>query len=187
MLGLIVLALLAPLWGLLREPAVPATDAAWAQVASVVCPADAILVMGAAQYDGTPSGALERRLQGALRLDALACAPMLVVSGGGQAGDRTTEGEAGVRWLARAGATATLVAETSARNTRENLMFAHAMVPDARWVVVTDHLHALRTRDTAQRLGMNAAVVGVPTGGDTARYLLRELVAWFAYRLMPWP
>jgi uncharacterized SAM-binding protein YcdF (DUF218 family) len=183
----LLLVLLTPVWGVVRERAIPFDDPAWVAVAARHCPADAILVMGAAQYNGTPSNALERRLQGALRLDRLGCAPVVVVSGGGRAGDRTTEGEAGVAWLARAGAAANLVAETRAANTRENLAFANALIPNVRWVVVTDHLHAARTRDAARWLDMQAVVVGVPTQGADVRYLMRELLAWWAYRLAPWP
>ncbi|MDF1521911.1 MAG: hypothetical protein P1P87_03720, partial [Trueperaceae bacterium] len=65
-----------------RAPGSDVTEAApWAQVAANACPAAAIVVMGAAQYDGVPSAAFERRLTGAARLYDEGCAPTVVVSG----------------------------------------------------------------------------------------------------------
>lgn len=160
----------------------PADAERWAARAAEVCPADALLVMGAAQYDGVPSDAFERRLSAALRLTELGCAPRVVVSGGRQEGDRTTEGEAGVAWLAARGAAAELVAETRAATTVENLRFAADALPDARWVVVTDDLHAVRTRTAAGRLGLAVEVVGVRTRVGRWPYALREVAGLAGYR-----
>ena len=55
-------------------------------------PADAIVVMGAAQYDGRPSPVFQARLDHAIDLFHAGIAPYLVVTGGKQVGDRTTEG-----------------------------------------------------------------------------------------------
>lgn len=146
------------------------------------CPVDALLVMGAAQYDGTPSDALARRLHAAAALLEVGCAPLAVVSGGSREGDRTTEGEAGVAWLRDRGVTAELLAETRAGNTVENLRNSALLRSDASWLVITDDLHAARTRYAAARLGLRASVLGVPTGSDRVRYALRETIALLAYR-----
>ena len=145
--------------------------------------ADAIVVMGAAQYDGTPSAALERRLRGAAELYRSGCAPVVVVSGGSRPGDRTSEGEAGLDWLVALGVpAAALRAETRATTSVENLRFAMDVAPEGRWLIVTDDLHALRSGIVAERLGIDAVTVGVRTTTDRARYALRESAAILAYR-----
>ena len=189
LLALAPLLLIAPfaatLRTVLREPGFDVRDAAaWPAVAEEACPADAIVVMGAAQYDGTPSAVLERRLQGAAALYRSGCAPLVVVSGGRRPGDRTTEGEAGVAWLAAEGVPAeALRAETRATTSVENLRFTRDLAPDGRWVIVTDDVHATRTGIAAERLGVEAVTVGVRTEGERMRYALREAIAIMAYRL----
>src|SRR5256885_11810138 len=54
-------------------------------------PADAIVVLGAAEYDGRPSPVFRARLDHAVSLYKAGLAPFLVVTGGKAAGDRTTE------------------------------------------------------------------------------------------------
>ena len=61
-------------------------------------PADAIVVLGAAQYDGRPSPVFRARLEHAVQLYADGVAPVLVVTGGKAAGDRTTEAAAARRF-----------------------------------------------------------------------------------------
>jgi uncharacterized SAM-binding protein YcdF (DUF218 family) len=172
-------------WSIWTAPVVPAAGstelAAWVERH---CPVDALVVLGAAQYDGLPSAALERRLAGALRLYEAGCAPAIVVSGGGRAGDRTTEGATGVAWLAEQGVPpGALIAETRARTTVENLRFGAEVAPVGRWLVVTDDLHTVRTGYAAERLGLDAGVAGVRTGGDRLAYAYREMMAIVAYRL----
>src|SRR5699024_7859386 len=62
-------------------------------------PADAIVVLGAAQYDGRPSPVLARRLDHALELHRAGLAPLIVVTGGRREGDRFTEATAGYNYL----------------------------------------------------------------------------------------
>jgi uncharacterized SAM-binding protein YcdF (DUF218 family) len=190
----LVVLLLAPLlllvvvaqafWAAWTAPSVPLGAEAFAAWVAARCPVDAILVLGAAQYDGVPSPPLERRLAGAARLYEAGCAPLVVVSGGGRAGDRTTEGDAGVRWLAGRGLPPTaLVAEPRARTTVENLSFSMVLVPAERWLIVTDDVHAVRAAYAAERLGLAADFGGVATGGGRIGYVLREAAATVAYRL----
>jgi vancomycin permeability regulator SanA len=61
--------------------------------------ADAIVVLGAAQYNGTPSPALQNRLDHALDLYQQGLAPVIVVTGGRQTGDRFTEATSGYNYL----------------------------------------------------------------------------------------
>ena len=61
--------------------------------------AQAIIVLGAAQYDGVPSPVLKARLDHALELYRWKIAPIIVVTGGRQPGDRFTEATAGYDYL----------------------------------------------------------------------------------------
>ena len=61
--------------------------------------ADAIVVLGAAQYDGRPSPQLQARLDHALLLWKREAAAFIVVTGGKQANDRFTEAQAGREYL----------------------------------------------------------------------------------------
>src|ERR1019366_10661527 len=62
-------------------------------------PAQAIVVMGAAQYDGVPSPDLVSRLQDASDLWQRHLATTMVVTGSKEAGDRFTEAQASATWL----------------------------------------------------------------------------------------
>ena len=67
--------------------------------APLTCQADTLLVMGAAQYNGTPSPAFARRLDRAFELYQDGCASAVIVTGGKQAGDAFSEGASGVGLL----------------------------------------------------------------------------------------
>jgi uncharacterized SAM-binding protein YcdF (DUF218 family) len=156
-------------------------DASWS---GPPCPADVIVVMGAAQYDGRPSPAFERRLDGAAALYRAGCAPLVVVSGGRRDGDRFSEGEAGAAYLrARGLGAAALVVEDRAATSVQNLRYVEELVGAVRMVVVTDDLHAYRTSLVAKRLGLTARVEPVPTRGGRLAYAAREVGAILAYRL----
>lgn len=148
------------------------------------CPAGSALVMGAAQYDGRPSPAFERRLARAHELWRDGCVDRIVVSGGGREGDRTTEGASGVAWLAARGVPrAALVAEETARTSAENVLRSRPHLPRGRVVIVTDDLHARRATWLAERFGLEAQVATVPVREGRLRYAARELAAMASYRL----
>ena len=62
-------------------------------------PVDAIVVLGAAQWDGVPSPVLEARLEQALKLYEEGLSPIIVTTGSKQTGDRFTEAYAGFTYL----------------------------------------------------------------------------------------
>jgi uncharacterized SAM-binding protein YcdF (DUF218 family) len=159
----------------------PGVDALWL-VRN--CPADAIVVMGAAQYDGRPSPALERRLEGALDLYREGCAGIVMVTGGRREGDRFSEGEAGAAYLISRGLSARAVMiEQESKTSVENLRNAALALGDVRLVVVTDDLHAHRTASVAKRLGLDVAVAPVRVQSGRLAFAGREIGALLAYRL----
>lgn len=139
-------------------------------------PADAIVVMGAAQYDGTPSGALRGRLDHAASLFEAGMAPRIVVTGGNQPGDRTTEGMAGYVYLRELGVPEdALLVENTSSNTWEQLSATGLILEEAgleRVVLVSDPYHNLRLRGTASEVGLDAVVSPARSQtqvGDVAR------------------
>ena len=66
-------------------------------------PASAIIVLGAAQYNGEPSPVLQARLDHAAELCEAGVAPTIIVTGGKQEGDRVGEGYASYDELRRPG------------------------------------------------------------------------------------
>jgi len=140
-------------------------------------PSDAIIVLGAAQYDCEPSPALERRLDHAKELYDDGVAPRIVVTGGKQAGDRCTEAAAGANYLrARGVPDGDILPEVRGTSTWESIAASANFLGDDGWdrvVLVTDGYHAFRVRAIAEELGLDAAVS--PVGGaGSSRDLLEE-------------
>ncbi|HEX5828356.1 MAG TPA: YdcF family protein [Candidatus Limnocylindrales bacterium] len=128
-------------------------------------PADAIVVMGAAQYDGTPSPVFEARLAHAVELFNSGVATRFVVTGGKLEGDRTTEAAAARAYAIVHGVPeAAIFGEDAANNTLDSLR-AVAGEMDARGlrsaVFVSDPTHMLRVLRIADDLGIEA--YGSPT------------------------
>lgn len=125
---------------------------------------DAILVMGAAQYDGVPSPLLKARLMHALDLWKQNVAPQIVLTGGNKPGDRFTEASASAIFLRQQGVPQEdLLQESTSRSTYEALRNVKNLVKNnshfagiERIVIVTDPFHELRSRLTAREWGFDA-------------------------------
>ena len=142
-------------------------------------PADAIVVLGAAQYNGRPSPALEARLSHALALYRTGLADRIWVTGGRQEGDRYTEATTGYNWLrARGVPDAAIRKEVQGRTTWESLReVAHFEQRDGGGdvILVSGPAHALRLRGIADDLGLDAVVSPSP-GEPSLRTYARESV-----------
>jgi uncharacterized SAM-binding protein YcdF (DUF218 family) len=123
-------------------------------------PSEAIVVLGAAQYDGRPSQAFAARLDHARDLYEQGIAPLIVVTGGKLAGDRYTEAGVGADYLiARGVPDSAILRETTSRNSWESLQAsARFLFPQGirRVVLVSDPFHSLRIRLTAEEIGFDA-------------------------------
>src|SRR5215467_5613044 len=81
-------------------------------------PADAIVVFGAAEYDGRPSPIYKARLDHAVELYRSGLAPIVIATGGAGADPRFSEGEVGRNYLLAQGVPdARLIAETQSPDT----------------------------------------------------------------------
>ena len=138
--------------------------------------ADAIVVLGAAQYDGRPSQIFEARLSHAVDLYEEGIAPVLVVTGGKAEGDRTTEAAAAKAYaLGRGVPEAAIQSEDHGRTTLDSLesvadlMRARGL---ASAVFVSDRTHMLRVLRIATDVGI------VAWGSPTATSPIDTNVAW---------
>lgn len=130
-------------------------------------PVDAIVVMGAAQYDGTPSAQLRARLDHVVTLWTQGLAPLVVVTGGKQPGDRFTEAEASTAYLVERGVPAeAIVAENTSRTTYDSLVGVQSLLAErgvSRVLIVSDPFHLLRSRLIAEEVGLIAYTSPTPT------------------------
>jgi uncharacterized SAM-binding protein YcdF (DUF218 family) len=154
-------------------------------------PADAIVVFGAAEYDGRPSPVYRARLDHALDLYRSGIAP-LIITLGGNGGDQYNEGAVGRRYLVGMGVPEqAIIAETESRNTAES---AHrtAVIARAnglhRLVVVSDDTHLFRIHAMCAAEGLDVLTSPrsrVPIEGHSGEFdrLAHEILSYTAWRM----
>lgn len=140
---------------------------------------EAIVVLGAAQYNGRPSPVLKQRLDHALDLYRRDLAPLIVVTGGRRQGDRYTEATTGYNYLRKQGVPdAAIRKEVQGRSTWESMAaaarFLHGEgINDV--VLVSGRAQSKRLQGIAAELGLRAAIS--PAGGEAGfATLARETV-----------
>jgi uncharacterized SAM-binding protein YcdF (DUF218 family) len=154
---------------------------------------DAIVVLGASQYNGVPSPVFAARLDHAVALYDDHVATHIVTVGGKQPGDVYTEAAAGKTYLAAHGVPrSAIVALQTGRDTLRSLRAVGAEFTARHWhtaVLVTDPWHELRSRTMARDLGMTAYTSPERTGPAVAgrgvefRYIARETEAYIYYKI----
>ena len=127
----------------------------------------ALIVLGAAQYNGRPSPVFRARLDHGAELFRRGLAPHLIVTGGVGVGDTVSEAVVGRRYLAGGGLDpAVVIAVATGRSTEPSLRAAADWVRargGRRVILVSDGFHMLRLCLTARRLGL------VPLGSPARR------------------
>lgn len=156
-------------------------------------PVDAVVVLGAAQYDGDPSSIFAARLRHAEALYTEGVAPRIVTTGGGREGDAYTEAAAGRAYLVERGVPADdVVAVGEGSDTLGSLQAVAARAELDGWesaLVVSDPWHSLRARQMARDSGLEAWASPTRTGPvvqtrqTQVRYIVRETAALLYYRL----
>ena len=128
-------------------------------------PAEAIVVLGAAQYVGRPSPVLKARLDHALSLWRRQLAPRLVFTGGTGEGDTTSEAAVGRNYALRHGVPdSAILLESHGRTTSESMQAVAALLHDRgleRVILVSDGFHMRRLSIIARRNGLEP--YGSPT------------------------
>jgi uncharacterized SAM-binding protein YcdF (DUF218 family) len=156
-------------------------------------PVEAVVVLGAAQYDGEPSSIFAARLRHAQALYDDGLAPRIVTTGGGREGDAYTEAAAGRRYLIGRGVPATAItAVPVGSDTLGSLQAVADRAAADGWstaLVVSDPWHSLRARQMARDSGLEAWTSPTRTGPvvqtreTQLRYIVRETGAMLYYRL----
>jgi uncharacterized SAM-binding protein YcdF (DUF218 family) len=163
-------------------------------------PADAIVVLGAAQYNGRPSPVLRARLNQALALYREQLAPLVVVTGGVGRGDTTSEATVGRRYLVSHGIPdSAVVAQSEGRTTMASMTAVTGWVQARglhRVLLVSDPFHMFRLRLEARRTGLEAFLSPTESSPISEnptlelRYLFAEgfkvPVAWVRSWSSPW-
>jgi vancomycin permeability regulator SanA len=152
---------------------------------------DAIIVLGAAQFDGRPSDVLQARLDRAFELWQLRTARKVITTGSNQPGDRTTEAQTGRRYLLSKGMSrASVIAVAKGTNTLDSLRAVDHRLKDldaTRVTVVTDPAHMVRSLIIVRDMGYEA--FGAPTRSGAGSklslsYVTRETAAVLRYLLL---
>jgi uncharacterized SAM-binding protein YcdF (DUF218 family) len=145
--------------------------------------ADAIMVMGAAQYNGVPSPDLAARLNEALKLFDNKDSNLIVLTGGKEKGDAYTESEAGTTYLHHRGVPLVDILQAGGNTTYQNvadaapeLLARHATTV----LVTTDPFHEDRSMAISSSLGLTPSPTPTRTspitGWSTVPYFLKEAV-----------
>ena len=150
---------------------------------------DAIVVLGAAQYDGDPSRVFEARLDHARELYEAGVAPLIVVLGGKQAGDRFTEAQAGAAYLEKDLPADRVTGVKAGVTTLDSLKKFTGLAQERnihRIVIVSDPLHLGRARQMAEDLGFEVAVSAstIDQSEESTRTgLIKETLTLAFYRI----
>ncbi|MEX0990650.1 MAG: YdcF family protein [Actinomycetota bacterium] len=172
--------------------AVAVWNAAHTDDASSVDRTDAIIVLGAAQYQGEPSPVFAGRLDHAKMLFDTGRASRILAIGAGQPGEQTTEAEAGRAYLLEQGVPEwAVIAIPEGSTTFESLRAAARYLRDQGLdsaFLVSDPWHNLRVKRMARDLSLegyasatwHSAATSQPTRGEG---YLREVFAYLYYRV----
>lgn len=121
---------------------------------------DAIVVLGAAQYNGRPSPVLRARLNHALGLYREGLAPLIVVTGGIGTGDTTSEALVGRRYLVTHQVPdSAVIAQPEGRSTMASMTAVAGSLRQRglrRVLLVSDPFHMFRLRMEARRVHLEA-------------------------------
>ncbi len=148
--------------------------------------ADAIIVLGAAQYEGRPSPVLKARLDHAAELWDRGLAPRMIVTGGRGVGDTTSEAAVSRRYLAQRGVPlGRILMDTGGLTTSQSMVAARHFLSTQSHpsvLIVSDPFHMLRLAILARRLQMIPLLSPTRTSpissrwGQRLRYVLAESI-----------
>ncbi|MFL1442739.1 YdcF family protein, partial [Nocardiopsis protaetiae] len=144
---------------------------------------DAIVVLGASQYNGVPSPVFEARLRHAQVLYLDGVAPMIVTVGGKQPGDNYTEAAAGRNWLVAVGIPADrVIAVEEGSDTLQSIRAVSTVFADNGWdeaTLVSDPWHSLRSAVMASDHGIDS---GTSPSRSGPAVIERRTQLWYITR-----
>jgi len=155
--------------------------------------ADAIIVMGAAQYNGAPSPVLRARLDHARSLFARGYANIIVTTGGYGPDPNFSEAHVGARYLSNHGVDASqIMTEQGSGSTHATVLAAARLMHSHGWtraIVVSDGFHLYRLKRMFEANGIEAHASPAPASviesspSTRAWFSLREVLLVTVYRL----
>jgi uncharacterized SAM-binding protein YcdF (DUF218 family) len=153
--------------------------------------ADAIIVFGAAQYDGRPSPVFRARLDHANELFRQGLAPVVITTGGSAADPKFSEGGVGHDYLMRKGIPeSALIAETQANDTAESAERVAAIMRANHMnscLAVSDAYHMFRIRMLLMHQGLHVFLVPRPDSRPKSLWLstvalMKESASYLLWR-----
>ena len=148
--------------------------------------ADAIVVLGAAQYVGRPSPVLRARVDHAVSLWKRGLAPTLILTGGTGVGDTTSEAAVARKYAMSKGVPdRAIVIEIKGRTTSESMRAVARIMEDREQssvILVSDPFHMLRLSILARRFGLEPYTSPTRTSPITSnreehwKYMISESV-----------
>jgi len=155
--------------------------------------ADAIVVLGAAQYNGHPSPVLKARLDHALELYKHGYARAIITTGSYGLDPNYSEAQVGTEYLVQQGVKVNhIITEQGSVTTRDSIRASVALMQSKGWnnaIVVSDGFHMYRSKRMFEDAGIVAYTSPAPESpiesAPTQRYWhsLREVLLYCAYRL----
>lgn len=155
-------------------------------------PAEAIVVFGAAEYDGRPSPVFRARLDHANELFRKGLAPVVITTGGAAADPKYSEGGVGHSYLMRKGIPeSALIAETQASNTAESASRVAVIMRTnhmGKCIAVSDAYHMFRIRKLLEHEGMQVLLASRPDSKPKSAWqrtlaILRESFSYLLWRM----
>jgi uncharacterized SAM-binding protein YcdF (DUF218 family) len=154
--------------------------------------ADAIVVFGAAEYDGRPSPVLRARLDHANDLFREGLAPVVITTGGSAADPTFSEGGVGRDYLMRRGVPeSALIAETQASDTAQSAERVAVIMRTNHMqscIAVSDAYHVFRIRKLLQHEGLQVYLAPRPDSRPKSAWqrglaVMRESVSYVVWRV----
>ena len=153
-------------------------------------PADAIIVLGAAEYRGKPSPVLEARLNHALFLYLMGLAPRVITTGGAGGDPVFTEGSVGRAYLTQRGVPPeAIVVEREGESTAQSVAAVVEIMRRMNLksaIVVSDGYHIFRVKKMLESSGLKvygSPRPSIPPAELRARWQnLRQAVGYLLWR-----
>jgi uncharacterized SAM-binding protein YcdF (DUF218 family) len=156
--------------------------------------ADAIVILGAAQYNGLPSPVLKARLDHALHLYKRGFSKAIITTGSYGPDPNYSEAHVATEYLTEHGVDAAdIITEQASLTTHDSIRAASLLVKSKAWksvLVVSDGFHLFRVKEMFADEGITAYTSPAPhspievSASQRFWYSLREVFLFSAYRLV---
>ena len=145
-------------------------------------PADAVVVFGAAQYNGTPSPVLKARLDHAFELEDRGLAPIVITTGGSGGDSHYTEAGVGRDYLVQMGvAEEKILLENRGETTYQSVQAVARLLNQRRGktcIAVSDGFHLYRVKLMFRAVGITAYGSPAPESPIEAAAFDRTFHTW---------